>query len=110
MFNRLFTNCDIRLVSSYLGYIVAGATCHDVGQEMLTLSGTPDSLWGFHDSTHSLYIHYILLNLSVLGPCVRINDWFVSFPLLAERIAMECVASKQVISTFGNTVLSSPAP
>ena len=24
--------------------------------------------------THSLYMHYILLNLSVLGLCLRIND------------------------------------
>ena len=30
------------------------------------------------------------------------------FSLLAERIAMECVAGKQIISTFGNNVLSSP--
>ena len=27
-----------------------------------------------HDFTNSLYIHYILLNLSVLGLCLRIND------------------------------------
>ena len=32
------------------------------------------SLWGVHDVTHSLYTHYILLNLSVLGLCLRIND------------------------------------
>ena len=31
------------------------------------------SLWGVRDFTHSLYIHYILLNLSVLGLCVRIH-------------------------------------
>ena len=50
-----------------------------VGQEILTLSGTPDftSFWGVHDFTHSLYIHYILLNLTVLGLCLRVNDWFV---------------------------------
>ena len=42
-----------------------------VGQEMLTLSGTPASL------IHYNYIHYILLNLSVLGLCLRslrVND------------------------------------
>ena len=39
-----------------------------VGQEMLTPSGTPHfTPLGVHDFTHSLYIHYILLNLSVLG-------------------------------------------
>ena len=32
------------------------------------------SLWGVHDFTHSFYIHYILLHLSVLGLCLRIND------------------------------------
>ena len=32
------------------------------------------SLWRVHDFTHSLYIHYILLNLSVLGLSFRIND------------------------------------
>ena len=48
-----------------------------VGQEMLTLSGTHDFIpfvGGVHDFTHSLYVHYILLNLSVLGLCLRIND------------------------------------
>ena len=32
------------------------------------------SLSGVHDFTHSLYIHYILLNLSVLVLCLQIND------------------------------------
>ena len=31
------------------------------------------SRWGVHDFTHSLYIHYILLNVSVLGLCLRIT-------------------------------------
>ena len=38
-----------------------------VAQGMLTLSGV-------HDCTHSLYMHYILLNLSVFGQRLRIND------------------------------------
>ena len=47
-----------------------------VGQEMLTLSGTPDftsigSSW-FHP-----IIRYTLLNLLVLGLCLQINDWLV---------------------------------
>ena len=37
--------------------------------------------WGVHDFTHPLYIyiytHYILLHLSVLGLCMRTNDWLV---------------------------------
>ena len=32
------------------------------------------SLRGVHDFTHSLYIHYVWLNLSVLWLCLRIND------------------------------------
>ena len=32
------------------------------------------SLWGVHEFTHSFYIHYISLNLSVLGLCLQIND------------------------------------
>ena len=40
------------------------------------------SLWGFHDFTHSLYIHYILLNLSVFLLCLRIN-YLVCLPGLA---------------------------
>ena len=52
---------------------------------MLTLSGTPDftQSWGVHDFTHSLYIHYILLNLSDLGICLRINDLFAWINLTA---------------------------
>ena len=39
-----------------------------LGQEMLSLSGTTNF-------THSLYIQYILLNLSGLGPCLQINNY-----------------------------------
>ena len=49
-----------------------------MGQKMLTLSGTPD-FTPFGEFMISPirynYIHYILLNLSVLGLCLRINDW-----------------------------------
>ena len=38
--------------------------------------------------------------------CLQIKQEL--FPLLAERIAEECVAGKQIISTFGNRVQSSP--
>ena len=31
-------------------------------------------IWGVHDVTHSLYIDYISLNVSVLGLCLLIND------------------------------------
>ena len=60
--------------------IVTGATCragnaHDLQNTWF------HSLWGVHDFTHSLYIHYILLNLSVLGLCLRINYWFVYLKL-----------------------------
>ena len=48
-----------------------------MGQEMVTLSGTPNftPFGEFMISSHSLYIHYILLNLSVLGLCLWINDF-----------------------------------
>ena len=34
-------------------------------------------IWGVYDVTYLLYIDYISLNLSVLGLCLLINDWFV---------------------------------
>ena len=47
-----------------------------MGQEMLTLSGTPDfTPIAVHDFTHSLYI----TDLSVLGLCLRINDWLFAW-------------------------------
>ena len=50
-------------------------TVPHVGQEMLTLSGTYNfTPFGKFMITHSLYMHYILLNLSVLGLYLRIND------------------------------------
>ena len=54
---------------------------------MFTLSGTPDftPFLGVHDCTHSLYIHYILLNLSVLGLCLRINYW-ISLTVLSRTV------------------------
>ena len=50
-----------------------------VGQEMLTLSETPDftPFGKFMISPIRFIIHYILLNLSVLVLYLRINDWFV---------------------------------
>ena len=86
MLNGLFTNCDIRLVSSYLVWIVTGATCgaensHSFRNTWLL------SLWGVHD----LPIHYILLNLSVLALCLRINDWFVCLDL------SDCFVSRLII-------------
>ena len=47
---------------------------------MLTLSGTPDSIpFGeFIIASNEFIIHvYTFKNLSVLGLCLRINDWFV---------------------------------
>ena len=38
--------------------------------------------------------------------CLQIKQEL--FPLLAERIAKQCAAGKQIISTFGNNVISSP--
>ena len=50
-----------------------------MGQEMLSFRNTWfHPLWGVHDFTHSLYIHYILLNLSVWLLCVTstgIRGW-----------------------------------
>ena len=53
-----------------------------VGLETPTLSGTPHF-------THSLYIHFILLNLSVLGLCLHIkknSGWFawIRLPALSD--------------------------
>ena len=55
--NGLFTNCDICLVSRYLGVIVTGATC---GAGNAHSGHLFHPLWGVHDFTHSLYIHYII--------------------------------------------------
>ena len=66
MLNGLFTNRDIWLVSSYSWGVPL------VGQQMHILSGTPD-FTPFGEWIYSLYIHYILLNLSVLGLYLRIN-------------------------------------
>ena len=71
MFNGLFTNYDISLVSSYLGLIVTCAAC-GAGNAHSFRNTWFHSFWGVHDFTHSLYIHYIWLNLSVLGLCLRI--------------------------------------
>ena len=76
MLNGLFTICDIWLVSSYLGVNRDGCTC-GAGTAHSFRNTWFHSLWEVHDFTHSLYslyIHYILLNLSVLGLCLRIND------------------------------------
>ena len=54
-----------------LGKIVTGATC-GAGNYHPFLNTWFHSLWGVHDFTQSLYIHCILLNLSVLGLCLRI--------------------------------------
>ena len=56
----LLTNCDTRLVSSWF--------VPHVGQEMFTLSGTPDFI-PFGDI-------YSLQNLTVLGLCLRMNGLF----------------------------------
>ena len=36
---------------------------------------------GVHDFTHYTIYIYIILDLSVLGLCLRINDWFVCLDL-----------------------------
>ena len=73
MLNGLFTNCDIWLVSSY-NFCKSWRVPH-VGQEMLTLSGTPDftTFGEFMILLHLLYMHCVLLNF-VLGLCLQIND------------------------------------
>ena len=72
MLNGLFTNCDMT------GFQLFGINCdgcHMCGRKLLTLSGIPE--FTPFDEFMILPIHYIytiLLNLSVLGLCLWIND------------------------------------
>ena len=59
------------------GKILTGAAC-EAGNARLFPEHLIYSLWGVHDFIHSLHyipVHYILLNLSVLGLCLRIKDY-----------------------------------
>ena len=80
MLKGLFTNCDTRLVSSYLGvnrdwWHMWGRKCSLFPEHLISL---PLGNSWFHR-----FIIYTLHNLSVLGLCVRINDWFVCLDLFA---------------------------
>ena len=72
MLKGLFTNCDTWLVSLCCvhrdGCHMWGRRCSLFHQHMIP------PIWGVHDVTHSLYIIIILLNLSVLGLCLLLND------------------------------------
>ena len=70
MLKGLFTNCDIWLVSSYR----KSWQVPHVGQEMLTLSGTPNFTPLGSSLFHPLIINTCTIQISVLGLCLRINN------------------------------------
>ena len=74
LFTNLFTDCDKWLVSSYFKWIVTGAT-RGTGNAHSFQNTWFYSLWGVHDSTHSLYIHYRICQSKEL--CLRTNDCIV---------------------------------
>ena len=69
MLNDLFTEYDIGLVSSYVEWLVTGATCWIVNTHYLRNTWF-HSFWGVN------CIYYTLLNLSVFWLCLSINVLF----------------------------------
>ena len=62
------------LVGQVQNWIVVPVILFDMMENYIKYSILFHSIWGVHDFTHSLYIHYMLLKVSVLALCLRIND------------------------------------